>query len=204
MSAAFCCIFRLFHRAKHQAADHCFIWKSLDTLNDLLDFLWCDLFLCFLNLHSLIMKKCQKTLYFLRIRIIMSSVYKWNLLCTVFLCHCLICHQHEILNNLRCHICLVWFYINGFSCGIENDLAFRKIKINGASVVSAASDDLRQFFHHKEHRNQCFISLLRILVRIFKNVLYICIAHSLIYVNHCLRNLMRNYLTFFINVHQTA
>ena len=139
MATAFCGVFRLLHGTQYQTADHCFIGKSFDTFDDLLDFLWCDLFFCFLNFYPLVVKQCQKTFHFLRVRIIMGSVYKWNLFCTVFLCYSFICHQHEILDNSGCHIRFIRLYIDRFSCCIEDDLALREIKVNGASVVTAVS-----------------------------------------------------------------
>ena len=69
----------------------------------------------------------------------MGSVYKRNLFCAVFLCHSLICHQHEIFNDFGCHICFIWLNIDCFSCCIENNLALREIKVNGTSVMAAVS-----------------------------------------------------------------
>ena len=139
MATALCGIFRLFHGTQYQTADHRFIWKSFDTFDDLLDFLRSDLFFCFLDLYPLVMKQCQKTFHFLRIRIIVGSVYKWNFFCTIFLRYSFVCHQHEIFDDLSCHICFIRLYIDCFSCCIQNNLTFREIKINGSSVMTAVS-----------------------------------------------------------------
>ena len=51
----------------------------------------------------------------------------------------LICHQHEIFNDFGCHICFIWLNIDCFSCCIKNNLALRKIKVNGTPVMTAVS-----------------------------------------------------------------
>ena len=139
MSAAFRSIFCLFHGTQGQSADLCLIGHSLNTFQDLLDLTRRDLLSGFLYVDSFIMKKHQKTFNLFRIRIFMRSVYKGIISGTVFLCHGFIGKKHKILNDPGCHIGLVRLYVNSFSCCVEYDLAFRKIKINGTSCMAAAA-----------------------------------------------------------------
>ena len=139
MSATFRSIFCLFHGTQGQAADLCLIGHSLNTFQDLLDLTRRDLLSGFLYVDSFIMKKHQKTFNLFRIRIFMRSVYKRIISGTVFLCHGFIGKKHKILNDPGCHIGLVRLYVNSFSCCVEYDLAFRKIKINGTSCMAAAA-----------------------------------------------------------------
>ena len=139
MSAAFGGIFRLFHGTQCQTADLCLIWHSLDAFQDLLDLTWCDLLPGFLYINSFIMKKHQKTFDLFRIRILMGSVYKGIISGTVFLCHGFIGKKHKILNDPGCHIGFIWLYVNGFPCSIKYDLAFRKVKINRTSCMTATT-----------------------------------------------------------------
>ena len=139
MSAAFGGIFCLFHGTQCQATDLRLIWHSLNAFQNLLDLTWCDLLPGFLYINSFIMKKHQKTFDLFRIRILMGSVYKGIISGTVFLCHGFIGKKHKILNDPGCHIGLVRLYVNSFSCCVEYDLAFRKIKINGTSCMAAAA-----------------------------------------------------------------
>ena len=142
VTAALCRIFCLLHRTQGQTADHCLIRQSLDTLDDLLDLLRGDLLTGLLHRDPLVSKKRQKTLHTFRIRGLVSTVYKRILTLTVLLCNGLICHQHEILNDLCRHIRLISLHIDRSSRAVEGDLALRKIKVDRSSVVPAAPKKL--------------------------------------------------------------
>ena len=118
MAAAFCSILRLFHGSKSKAADLWLVWKSLNALQNSLDLFRGNLLAMLLHRHSLIMKKCEKALHFLGIRSLMGTVNKRHIIPAALLCHSLICHKHEILNDPCCHICLIWLNVNGSSCCI--------------------------------------------------------------------------------------
>ena len=150
------------------------------------------------------MKQSEKAFHLLRIRILVGTVYKRHIVSAALFCHCLVCHEHEILNDPGCHICLVRLDVNGTACCIENDLAFREIKINGTSVVTVSPQDLGKLLHQEKHGNQICIPFLCFFVCIFQNIFHICIIHSFIHTDHRLCDLVGNHIAFFINVHQAA
>ena len=141
MTAALGSIPGLLHGAESKTADLRFILQPLDLLQDLLDLLGRDLLAHLLYSHSLITQKGQQTFHLFRIRIIVGPVNKWLSFFTIFFCHSLISHQHKVFNDPGGNISLIRLYINSPSCCIQDDLAFRKIKINGTSVMSAFTDD---------------------------------------------------------------
>ena len=150
------------------------------------------------------MKEHQKTFDLFRIRILMGSVYKRIISGAVFLCHSFIGKKHKIFNDPSCHIGFIRLHINSSSCRIQDDLTFRKIKVNGTSCMTAAAQDPGKLFHQEKHGDQSFIAFLRHLISIFQNIFHICVTHTLIYTDHGFCDLMGNHLSFFINIHQTA
>ena len=115
MATALSGILGLLHGTKGQAADLWFIWKSLNALQNVLDLLRGNLLARLLHRHALIVKKGEKTLYLLRIRSLMGTVNKRHIVSAALFCHCLVCHEHEILND-RTECSRTGIFFQRFSC----------------------------------------------------------------------------------------
>ena len=61
----------------------------------------------------------------------MGPVKERNRLPEIILCHCLIGKEHKIFNDLCSYIPFIRMDIHRFPLLIQNDLTFRKIKVDG-------------------------------------------------------------------------
>ena len=204
MSAAFRGIFCLLHGAKCKPADHCLIRKILNAFQNFLNLFGRDLLSGFPHVDPLIVKKHQKLLHLVRIRIFMGSVNKRIFALTVFSGHCFICQKHKVLNNLCRNISVIRFDIDWMTILIKNHFRFRKIEINGTSLFSSGSQNLWQFQHTLEHRHQFLVFLHFCQILVFKNLCHTCITHTTVHMDNRLCNLMVNDHSFRVYCHNTA
>ena len=81
------------------------------------------------RIAKIIDKRCQ-LVDLLRIRVLVGTVHKRQFLPEIVLCHCLVCDEHKILDDLRRNIPVIRFDVDRFSLLIQNNFCFREIKID--------------------------------------------------------------------------
>ena len=199
-------IFCLFHTAKGQSRDQCFLIGSFYFAKKLLDFLGMNLILpaLYLNMISKVIDKGSQLTNFLGIRCVMSSVHKRDFHPVKMLGNRLIGEKHKILNDLCRCISLVGFNFKRNTILVKNDLALREIKIDGAPFSSFFPQNQRQLLHLPEHGHQLFIFLYGIRIFILKDFLHGSIAHSAVHIDDGFHDLIINDLPFRIYCHQAA
>ena len=197
-------IFCLFHTSQSQTADQRLLVRTLNLLNQFLDFLGMNLLLTGFESITKIADKQAELFNFLRIRSPMRSVYKRCLHPEKMLCHRLIGKKHEIFNQLGGYIALVGHNIRGMSLLIQKNLRLRKIKINGATLMSAFTQNRCQLLHLPKHRHQRLVFRDGFRIAILQNFLYISITHPAIDPNHGFCNLVVNDFSLFVYRHEAG
>ena len=204
MSCTLCGIPGLFHRTEDQTGEKVFRLFPLQLFQYLLDFFWLYLFFTLLYLYSGSVDQFQYRFHFFHIRSIMGPVYKRNPCLGILLGNGLIGSQHKVLNNPGGHILFIGINPHWFSIFIQLYLALREIKVYGSSFLSPLSQKSRELFHLEKHRQQLSVSFCQLLVFFSKDFFYVCVCHPFIYMDHSLRNPMRNHFSLFINIHKAA
>ena len=134
----------------------------------------------------------------------MCPVNEGQLLPEIILGHGLIGDEHEILNDLGGGVSLIRMDIHRNSPGVQNDLRFRKIKINGSPFSALVSQNAGQRCHMPEHGYQFFIvaDLRRIFV--LQNLFHTGVRHPLIHPHHGRCNPMFHHLSLAIDGHDAT
>ena len=138
-----------------------------------------------------------------RIRIVMGPVKKGNFLPEIILCHSLIGNEHEILDNFCCCIPVIGADIYRFALLIQDHLRLREIKVDGTPLLSLCTQEIRQFFHITNHRNQYFVFCQCSFISV-QDLLYARVTHPLIYMNDRFSDHMIYHRSFFIHCHDAA
>ena len=175
MSAADWHILCLFHGTQGQAADERLLFRPLNFLQKLLQFLRMHLTVVGADSVAKVIDEHAQALHLLRIRVVVGTIDKRKLLPEIILRNGLVGHQHEIFNDLGCHISIVWLNINRMSLLIKNNLGLRKIKVNRTTFSSFFPQNSCKFLHQFKHRNQFFIFSDFRFVFIFQNFFNTCI-----------------------------
>ena len=111
-----------------------------------------------IHIISIILNQYHQTFNTVCIRGFMTSVKKWQFLPEEILRNSLISHQHEILDDLRCRISVIWMNIYREIPIIQFNLGFRKIKINTASLLTFPAKKIRQCLHLFKHLHRIRIN----------------------------------------------
>ena len=134
----------------------------------------------------------------------MCTVYKWQFLPEIILCHCLIGDQHKIFNDLCCNISLIRLDLNRLSFFIKHDFCLWKIKIDRSAFHTFFTQNSSQFPHQFKHWNQVLILSDLIFVMIFENLFYTGITHAAVHFDHRLCDRVVDHISFRIDRHHTA
>ena len=196
-------ISRLFHGPQGQTADQRFFRLSFQGKKQLLNLFWMKMFSPCLHIEAEIANEGVQPGNLVRVRLLMGPVYKRQLLPEIIFRHGLIGQKHEIFNNIRSHISLIRMNVRRISVLIENDLGFRKIKINGAALSSFLFQDGGRLFHKKTQ----FPDILPLAFRMrlsFQDRLYSRITHPFIHSYDGLHNLMSDDISPGIHLHNAA
>ena len=133
----------------------------------------------------------------------MGSVKEGNFLPEIILCHGLIGNEHEILDDFCCCIPVIGADIYRFALLIQDHLRLREIKVDGTSLLSLCTQEIRQFFHITNHGNQYFVFCQSSFISV-QDLLYAGVTHPLIYMNDGFRDHMIYHRSFFIHCHDAA
>ena len=153
---------------------------------------------------SKIMDKGSQLLHLLRIRIVMGSVEEGQGLPEVILRHGLIGCQHEILYDFCGSIALIRFDLQGLSLGIQDNLALRKVKVNGSPFLPLFPEYVRYLFHQHEHGHKPLILSHDSFVPVRDNGIHRRVCHSTVHMNHCLRDFVTQHVSLGIQFHDAA
>ena len=134
----------------------------------------------------------------------MYPVYERNLPPVVLFCYRFVGKQHEIFDNLRCHITVVRTNLHRMSFLVQHDLTLRKVKVNRTPLMSAVSKDTGKLLHFLKHRHQINVTCRLFLIMVFQNLLDTGVRHTFIDTNHRLTDLMIDYISFGIYCHNAA
>ena len=104
-----------------------------------------------IHIISIVLNQDHQTFNTVCIRGFMTSIKKWQFLPEEILCNGLIGHQHEILNDLRCRISVIWMNIHREIPIVQFNLGFRKIKINTSALLAFLAKKIRQCLHFFKH-----------------------------------------------------
>ena len=110
------------------------------------------------------------------------------------LCHGLVCRQHKVLDNIRGRIAFIGPDIHGMPLPVQENLALREIKINGAPSLPLFSENSRKLLHMAEHGKKLSVLQIR-LVRlrqpfVLQHVFHRSVGHALIDPDHGLADLV--------------
>ena len=143
MSGTFCRIPRLFHGTQGQTTDQCLFRRICNSGEEFLQFFWMDFVLDTFQSISEIADKFCKCLDFSGSGVSWTR-YKNGISCQKYSDATVsFAKQHKIFDNLCRCICLVWSDINRFSFFIQDNLCFRKIKVDRTAcmaVLRSSSD----------------------------------------------------------------
>ena len=72
--------------------------------------------------------------------------------------------KHKVLNDFGSGIPFIGFNGQGNPFLVQDDFAFREIKINGAPLFPVFPEDIGQLLHLEKHGHQLLILFLRLLI----------------------------------------
>ena len=194
----------LLHAPQRQTADQRLLIRVRNLFEKLLQLLGVDFLPRLLDMVAKISDKRRKLLYFIRVRLLVGSIDKRRLQPEKMLRHRLVGDQHKILNDFCRHISLVRPDLHRMPFVIQENLALRKIKVDGTALMPFPSEKSRQFLHLLKHRDKRLILLPLCLVLILQNLSDGSIRHSAIHPDHGFRDPVIRHLTLFVDRHQAA
>ena len=124
----------LSHGAEGQAADKSLLRCPLNPVQKFLHFSWVDFSVLSPHGVSEIVDKCSQPFHLLRVGIIVGPIDEGKFLPEIILRNGLIGYEHKIFDDLCGCIPLIGLYIHHFSSAVQQNPAFRKIKVNGSPL----------------------------------------------------------------------
>ena len=153
---------------------------------------------------SKVIDKHTQALHLLRVRVIVGTVYKRDILPEIIFRNGLVGHQHEIFNDLGGCVALIGFDVHRTALLIQNDLGLRKIKVDGTALAPLFPQDVRQLFHKVEHHHKSRILFHGFFIAIRHNGIHRRVGHAAVHPDYGLRDLMPKHASLRINLHDTA
>ena len=216
MPAVFHTVLCLLHASQNKSGNHGFLGCSRNLFNYFLNFLGMNFLTAGLltfapnRLHIIthVLQKQHQLLHTIPVRHTMYTIHKGNLQPVEMLCHRLVGRQHEILYQIGSHIPFIGLDLQRISLFIQQNLAFRQIKINGTSFLPLLSKNGGKLLHQNKHRHQtgipCIVRIRLHNTLLLQNILHRSITHPLIHTNHGFPDIIIYDLSLKIYTHQTA
>ena len=204
MSAADRHVFCLLHGTQGQAADECFLFGSFNLFQKLLQLLRMHFTVVGADGVAKVVNEHTQALHLLRVRVIVGTVYKRDILPEIIFRNGLVGHQHKVLNDFRSCVALIRLNLHRTSLFIQNDLGLREIKIDGTALAPLLPQDVRQLFHKIKHVHEVRVLFHGLFIAVRHNGIHRRISHAAVYPDHSFRNLMAQHTPLWINLHDTA
>ncbi len=192
MPAALHAVLCLFHAPQGHTADHGLLGSPRDAGQKFLNLLGMNLLpgsLLPLPSHGFhiiaeIVDDGRKFPDPLPVRHIVDTVHKGQFQPVKMLRNGLVCRQHKIFYNIRCHIPLIGQNLQRMPRPVQPYLTLRKIKVNRSPPTPSGPKNPRQFLHILKHGKQfsiLFIFLLLCQASVLQKLPHHIVGHAAVH-----------------------